>query len=154
MQKKELDSIYEELSVKRKSQLPKYLQILKTYFPYVDTDFKEMAIKVHMDRYGLSREAAETLFEFSDLDVDDVRDPKCAYIVYKLFKNRQGVAKKDKEFIDNFIHILTGFGSLNSAYEDDNLGRYLDSDTLYFNHEDIIITDPCYVVKDEDWSKC
>ena len=154
MQKKELNSIYEELSVKRKSQLPKYLQILRTYFPYVDTDFKESAIKAHMDRYGLSREDAETLFEFSDLDVDDVRDPKYAYIVSKLFKNKQGVAKKAKEFIDNFITTLDGFGSLYHAYENNVLDRYLDSDTLYFNHEDIVITDPCYIIKDEDWVRC
>lgn len=36
---------------------------------------------------------------------------------------------------------------------DVNYGRYLDSDAIEFDG-DIIITDPCYVTKDDDWYLC
>lgn len=38
-----------------------------------------------------------------------------------------------------------------------DLDRYIDSRTVHYDNEDIIITDPCYVIRDggnDDWEKC
>ena len=38
-----------------------------------------------------------------------------------------------------------------------DFSRFIDSHTVHYEHEDIIITDPCYVIRhdgDDDWSKC
>lgn len=66
------------------------------------------------------------------------------------------------EFLHNFewvVNDLTdyryiGFGE---PYEEKftDIARYTDSRDVHFENEDIIITDPCYVMKNHDeWSKC
>lgn len=158
MRKKELEELYKEVSTKRKMQMPKYLQILKTYFPIEAGDPKERFVSDYIFNTGLDREFAEEMYEFTSTDSDDVRSPKSSFTVWKLFKeylyeNKQGIAKEDKEFILRFINTLTAFSTLDNAFKNNNIFRYIDSPFIEFKNEDIVITDPCYVVKDEDWGK-
>lgn len=71
------------------------------------------------------------------------------------------------EFLHDFEWVTNDckayrFGDFDKPVEysvSDELPRYLDSRTVTYSHEDIIITDPCYVMRhdeeaDDDWSKC
>jgi len=138
MQKKELEELYKEVSTKRKMQMPKYLQIVKTYFP--------QEVEIQKERF------------IANTDLDGIRSPKSSFTVWKLFKeylykNKQSIAKEDKEFVLEFINTLTTFSTLDNAFKNNNISRYIDSPLIEFKDEDIVITDPCYVVKDEDWGK-
>lgn len=158
MRKVELERLYEEISAKRKAQMPKYLQILKTYFPQEALDPKEKFINTYIFETGLDREFAEEMYEYESARDDDIRSPRYSFTVWKLFKEylcegKQGIAKEDKEFIQRFINTLTAFGTLDNAFKDNNTSRYINSAFIEFKNEDIVITDPCYIIKDEDWEK-
>lgn len=71
------------------------------------------------------------------------------------------------EFLHSFEWVTNDckayrFGDFGLAYEydvSDELPRYIDSRTVHYEHEDIIITDPCYILRkeditDDDWSAC
>lgn len=52
-----------------------------------------------------------------------------------------------KDWVENILK----YENLKSCFKD--FERYLDSEPMEFDG-DIIITDPCYITKNDDWSKC
>ena len=82
------------------------------------------------------------------------------------------IDKKTAEFLgkfDRLVRFLHGFEwvindckmyheSFGKPYATDvDFSGFIDSRTVHYEHEDIIITDPCYVIRndsDDDWSKC
>lgn len=93
---------------------------------------------------------------------------------WELYKDEPKIKyiKKDREFLMNFnkyIEFLNYHELLISDNDyvnykqyyicDKGIDIYIDTDTIHFEHEDIVITDPCYVLNNNeghnnDWDKC
>lgn len=105
----------------------------------------------------LTDEDKKTLVTILDEECGDVYRMFETSAILGIFKNHD---KADDKFIMDFMDIEDFVRSLNTdKYEDaaykanGGLKRYLDSEPMEFDG-DIIITDPCYITRDDDWGTC
>lgn len=168
----EMKSLFEDIKREREENLPKYLEIMNEYFPDkmcspferfrrhggwfgIDgyDDYSEEEWKRKFNEYN---EFHNNDYSVNDFD-DDFRDPQTGKF-YVLFSYDMIWGENSdfphKEFIQKFHGIMSTYESLKCAISSVNGSRYLDSEPLEFNNEDVLITDPCYVDKDDDWERC
>jgi len=159
MTRNELQEAYKKISQKRLDMMPQYLEIMKNIHPELLKSPKE----IFMQECGISDpKLIEDIWELKQED-KDYRDPQWDIIsslfYEELYRDKDGLNESEKEFVKKFSKVLSLYGILNIEFgenqnkRDFNINRYIDSKIVYFENEDIVITDPCYVIPDEFWSK-
>ena len=151
----ELKEIFDSVGKERKEMIPKYIKIMKKFFPQYLIDPKEKYAQL-CDEFN--EEIADILFK--EDDKFDYRDPQCNKITSLffdyLYKEKKGMSESNKKFIKKFGRVLSVYGLLDFLLNKDGnyrLPNYIDSKTIHFENEDIVITDPCYIVPDDKWAE-
>lgn len=164
MVKEDLILLKEDIEQKYKEQLPIYLQIIKQWKPHlleskevIKQKMKDTLLKIHditIDDYDMLEHFYPEYFD----DTVDYSNPLFAeyFPSYSLLNNDLNSSKindDDLKWLKNFCDMVDIGRLLISALTDKSylIEDYTDSPVVYFNNEDIIITDPCYLTKDDDW---
>lgn len=170
MDKKELINIHDNIKNEYLQNLNRYLTIMQDKFPiYIEPIDKRKRrdkikfIEQEMIDGKISEEDANDLFEllYDDQYKINYNDPlnseeycNISHLFFPyLYNNKEGLNELDIQFIKYFINIVNNGRLLQDILYGENPYRilnYIDSDILHFDNEDIIITDPCYFVKNED----
>ncbi len=171
-----MKELYERVSKERQELLPRYTEIMNKYFPDKMCSPYER-FKNDGGEYGIYKGEERTEEEWQkdwrdylkyhkgslyNGYADDFRDPQNESF-YDLFSYEM-VWGDDKipeaDFINKFVSVVSAYVSCEHFLENPKGSRLEDSEPLIFDHEDILITDPCYIlVKEEgnhedDWNKC
>ena len=175
-----MKELYERVSKERQENLPRYTEIMNKYFPNKMCSQYDR-FKNDGGEYGLYKREERTEEEwqgawkyylkyhkgyengglYNDY-ADDFRDPQDGSF-YGLFSYEMmwGDDKiPEADFIRRFHSVVSTYASCKNFLENPEGNRLEDSEPLFFDHEDILITDPCYIlVKEEgdhkdDWHKC
>lgn len=171
MTKEELLQIYDKVSAERKALLPKYQELLKKCFPDKVVDFTGWSeLEIYKKVQNIHEEDDEIVKVFYDMaketgELKGVRykgniNPEssldclfdmdtCRYMLWDDDKGFEYI-----EFFRNFSRICSAYGLAKSLLESDSDAYYKDTETLHFENKNILITDPCYICKDDDWSVC
>lgn len=145
----------------RHSKSPSVFELLynkENYTPHIANYFDPL--NLHVDDSDLCD-------KFNYYDWEDYGDRTYVHL---------NLTEKEKEFLNYFsglidiIHRLSFLDNDNKVYEycswsksepyDVDLLYYIDTETVHYEHEDIIITDPCYVLVENnelhnnDWNIC
>ena len=164
MTKEDLILLKEDIEQKYKEQLTTYLQLIKQWKPHllepkeiVKQKMKDKLLKIHdiaIDDYDMLEHFYPEYFD----DTIDYSNPLTAeyFPSYQLLDNNLSdykLSETDLEWLKNFCRMVDTGRLLISALTDKSylIDDYTDSPIVYFNNEDIIITDPCYLTKDNDW---
>ena len=170
MTKNDLEKIFEQIKKEREENLSEYQKIMQEYFPehYCSPydRFKKSGFALmcnNEEEYQKAWKQYNKIFNdnYRNEYVDDYRNPETLQW-YSLFTYEMIYGEKSKfihkEFIKKFHDIMSAYAKLKYVLEltpqkwyGRELKDYIDSKTLEFRNEDILITDPGYIIKEDSW---
>lgn len=173
-----MSKLFNKMTEQREELLPKYIEVMTKYHPdkmcspyelfkkkggwlgvpELRTDYTEEQWKAEWDEYNADRGEGSHLS--NDYD-DDFRDPQTGkFYMYFSYEQMWGDDQiPEADFVKKFHNIMCIYDSCKQFLSGNksDLHRYSDSDKLTFKDEDILITDPCYIIRDDgerDWDRC
>lgn len=175
MNRESMQELYNRMIKEREEMLPRYLDVMYKYFPekmctpyerfkndggrfgspsfcedYSEEDWQKEWKEYQEDEYHFAK------YEYEE----DYRDPQSGDF-YECFSYDMIWNEKKKipeaEFIYDFYNVMTIYSKCKMCIEDPEIDEYYDTKGLNFEHEDVLITDPGYIIREDsndDWGKC
>lgn len=171
----DIKTAYADIKVEYDQILPSYREIYKKYYPEEYKKLKTMtetgSLKPlsHMDRYLYhSKDIPANFYDPINLRYNDPTlndkfnfyewedSDGFTYPHFDLSEDDKNLLRK----LSSMLDFLRGFELIVDGTQIHDVDRFTDSRTCHFEHEDIVITDPCYIMPSDpsthssDWNKC